>query len=673
MKKQRSKKKTYNTLTVSLHKAYSKIAPRAYSFFIFIALACTLLAKLVHSIKYDLIQQYPSWIFSDISVLLAAEIIIALICYRWPKNWVIRTSTIFAGLICTWSFMNAGWLIRTGTQILPTELLPLIREPINIIFMVAVNMIKMPKASAILLVPGIILIIFFIFVLTKPLPPKYNSRQFLSKVLISLIIIFITATGHATVVVTGSTQIASAGLCYNSQSKAILTLFWSEFKHLNRADFDNATRVIPCIDNIDIVCDSNQPGYNLVIVILEGVQYMNTSLAEQHFSGPTIDRSKENVRDRTPFLKSLAEQGINFTNARSTVAHTTKAIFALMSGKTPSASQDIAETIPVENSYVSIPSILKKQFNYKTAFFQSAKGNFESRPGLVHNLGFDKFWSREDLNDPNSFIGYLGCDEFALLEPITEWIKSDDKPFMLTIMCSVTHDPYEVPQWYCEAAEELTDKYAQTITYTDRFIAALDVELTKLGLSDNTIFCVVGDHGEAFGKHNLMGHERIAFDEVLRIPMCIRAPFLAQTGTVITAPVSSVDLAPTLLTMLGFDCTTLGFDGANALAEIDPERRVYFSGWMSQGPAGFIQAGKKYIHDPTENRLTVYMIDNDIDETINIELSEAKTQEITKEIIDWRKSTIFKIKQDETGKQVLFNNWNSKWTNRISSVKRLHQ
>jgi hypothetical protein len=26
-----------------------------------------------------------------------------------------------------------------------------------------------------------------------------------------------------------------------------------------------------------------------------------------------------------------------------------------------------------------------------TAFFQSAKGTFESRPGLVHNLGFEKF------------------------------------------------------------------------------------------------------------------------------------------------------------------------------------------------------------------------------------------------------------------------------------------
>jgi phosphoglycerol transferase MdoB-like AlkP superfamily enzyme len=46
--------------------------------------------------------------------------------------------------------------------------------------------------------------------------------------------------------------------------------------------------------------------------------------------------------------------------------------------------------------------------NFRTAFFQSAKGSFEARPGLVYNLGFDKFWARDDLNDPNAFLGGQG-------------------------------------------------------------------------------------------------------------------------------------------------------------------------------------------------------------------------------------------------------------------------
>ncbi|HPO10036.1 MAG TPA: two-component regulator propeller domain-containing protein, partial [bacterium] len=122
----------------------------------------------------------------------------------------------------------------------------------------------------------------------------------------------------------------------------------------------------------------------------------------------------------------------------------------------------------------------------------------QAADGSVWSAGADSF--------------YLGADEFALLEPIRDWIRSDDKPFLLTVMCSVTHDPYEVPSWYGEMAGTLPDRYRQTIAYTDKFIQALDVELASLGLADDTIFCVVGDHGEAFGEHRIHGHERVAYE-----------------------------------------------------------------------------------------------------------------------------------------------------------------
>ncbi|MBC8217366.1 MAG: sulfatase-like hydrolase/transferase, partial [Planctomycetes bacterium] len=70
----------------------------------------------------------------------------------------------------------------------------------------------------------------------------------------------------------------------------------------------------------------------------------------------------------------------------------------------------------------------------------------------------------------------------------------------------------------------------------------MDVELAKLNLTDETIFCVISDHGEAFGEHGLLGHNRIAFDELLHIPFCLRAPFSVEPGSKITRPVSSVDL-----------------------------------------------------------------------------------------------------------------------------------
>jgi len=319
--------------------------------------------------------------------------------------------------------------------------------------------------------------------------------------------------------------------------------------------------------------------------------------------------------------------------------------------------------------YASLAAILGDRLDYKTAFFQSAKGDFECRPGLVYNLGYQKFWSRDDLNDPNCFVGYLGCDEFSMLQPIAEWIVSDKRPFFLTVLCSVTHDPYEIPEWFGTPEKEPVSRYKQAISYTDRFLAAMDVKLKKLNLSDETIFCVIGDHGEAFGEHGLLGHERIPFDEVLRVPFCIRAPLLIEPRTKVTQYVSSVDLTPTLLGLLGFDIETAGFDGANVLEPVDKNRRIFFSGWMQEGPAGYIQGSRKYIYDPTYKIAYIYDLGVDPRELARSEVSETQAKSISDDIVKWRKNTIFQIDQKQSGTKVLFDKWNCRWTQRVSSAK----
>ena len=297
-------------------------------------------------------------------------------------------------------------------------------------------------------------------------------------------------------------------------------------------------------------------------------------------------------------------------------------------------------------------------------------GRFESRPGLVYNLGYDEFWAREDLDDPNSFLGYLGCDEFSMLKPITEWIKSKEQPFLMTVLCSVTHDPYEIPEWFGTPASEPLERYRQSISYTDKFLAALDVELGNLGVADSTIFCVIGDHGEAFGEHGLLGHERIAFDEVLRIPFCLRAPFFVETGVKKTEPVSSVDLTPTLLGLLGVETESIDFDGLDLFKQISRDRRVYFTGWMQEGPAGFIMGDQKFKYNPANKTTCVYDLAADPGELNRIELPQQTAEKIAGEIVAWRESTVFRIEQQRNGTKELFDKWICRWSDRVSSTKR---
>lgn len=646
----------------TLRRLHELATPRACNIIVYCSLVCTLAAKLFHSLRYNLFGQYARWILADIAVLLALEVVLAAACHRWPRKLTIRVAVAVATIVWIWSVLNAGWLIRTGTQILPTELLPLIRDPLNSLGIVLVNVIKMPKAGIILLAPGIGVLAFCVAAFAKPVQPRYSRRTLVNKIVVSAFIVAISSLAWALTTQGGSAQIASAGLRFNCHLRAVTVFISPELSHLDRDDFVNAKREIPSVDQIELVRKTGHADYNIVLVVLEGVQYAYTSLAAK--SAGTSD-------DPTPFLAGLAGRGVEFTNARSTVTHTTKALFALLTGRFASASQDIAETVPVAKPYASLPAILGKQLSFKTAFFQSAKGNFESRPGLVHNLGFDKFWARDNLGDPNSFIGYLGCDEFAMLGPITEWIKADERPFFVTILCSVTHDPYEVPAWFGAPAKEPIERYRQSISYTDGFLAALDVEISKLGLWDNTIFCVVGDHGEAFGEHGLLGHERISFEEVLRIPWVLRAPLLVESGTTVGQPVSSVDLAPTLLALSGFEIEAADFDGAEALAPLPDDRQVYFSGWMRQGPAGFVKGDYKFVHNPTNKMVSAYDLSRDPLESVGTEPPERDALRIADEIAQWRKGTIFRLGRQRTGRTLLYGSWLCRWNDRVSSVKYL--
>jgi hypothetical protein len=680
---ERSESKSKIERKSSIRRLYGLLAPRAYSILIFAALFCTLVVKFFHSWRCNLTNEYSSWILSDISVLLGIEVILSLICFRWPQRWVIRTAIVISAIVCTWSVMNAGWLIRTGTQILPTVLLPLFRDPLNALGMIVINLIRMPKAAVILLTPSVVAISFFFSVLAKPVYPVYNRRLFIGRIIISIVIVGFTAPTYGAVVERGSSEIASVGLRYNCQLRAVMSLVLSDFDYLSREDVTKAKRKIPLFDQLKLTKRAQQIYHNIVIVVLEGIQYNYTNLADEQirdyfsierqnklqrsvFSGQAKTNSLSNL---TPYLETLARHGVEFTNARSTLTHTTKALFALLTGRLPSVSQDIVEAVPAVKHYASLVTIVKEQLDFRTAFFQSAKGNFESRPGLVYNLGFEKFWARDDLNDPNCFLGYLGCDEFSMLQPIVDWIESDSRPFLLTVLCSVSHDPYEVPSWFAEPAKEPIECYQQTIAYTDNFLAALDVELTKLNLAGNTIFCVISDHGEAFGEHGLLGHERIAFDEVLRVPWVIRAPFLIEAGMKVKEPVSSIDLAPTLLGLLGFNTEAGNFDGVNALEKTPSERRVYFSSWMEQSPVGFVTGTRKYIYIPVDKTITVYDLSKDPVEQLGIELSEQQSQEIAQETIAWRRESIFQPEQQRTGKKTLFGRWLCSWTGRISSAK----
>jgi arylsulfatase A-like enzyme len=75
--------------------------------------------------------------------------------------------------------------------------------------------------------------------------------------------------------------------------------------------------------------------------------------------------------------------------------------------------------------------------------------------------------------------------------------------------------------------------------------------LDSLGLSQNTMIIFTSDNGYDLGEHEL-GDKRAAYEESMRIPFIIRAPWIANSaGKVVDQMALNIDVAPTMLDYAG--------------------------------------------------------------------------------------------------------------------------
>jgi arylsulfatase A-like enzyme len=100
------------------------------------------------------------------------------------------------------------------------------------------------------------------------------------------------------------------------------------------------------------------------------------------------------------------------------------------------------------------------------------------------------------------------------------------------------------------ARERMIERYDAGIAAEDAAFRELTGWLKRRDLYDRAMIIVTADHGEAFGEHGLSGHGVGTYQHQSHVPLLIKYP--RQTaGAVVTAPVSHVDLLPTIFDTLG--------------------------------------------------------------------------------------------------------------------------
>jgi len=310
---------------------------------------------------------------------------------------------------------------------------------------------------------------------------------------------------------------------------------------------------------------------------------------------------------RTPYIDKVSEEGLFFERAYAEYPITIPSRTAFLSGDYTFTNRPWC---PLRNYDMHIAEVLREN-GYTTAAFADSPFT-----GAGMDRGFDTFvrvlfgkcqpaltqkkykfpqcYYAPDYSDeeehfyPNTMVNRLyaqekygkSCPEL-LFDQVIEWLEENhqNNPFFLWIDSFEPHEPWCPPPpynaMYSSSEHEryipfpigpdagwMTEKdkkhvlalYMGDITHTDKQVGKITAKLKELNLEQNTMLVIVSDHGEPFGEHGTIRKYGVPiYEELSRMVFIIKKPGVVPSGKRSKALVGNIDLAPTILDLLGIE------------------------------------------------------------------------------------------------------------------------
>lgn len=257
----------------------------------------------------------------------------------------------------------------------------------------------------------------------------------------------------------------------------------------------------------------------------------------------------------TPNLDRLAAQGVRFTRVFAPIGVCAPARSSLITGMYACSlgTQHMRCTGRIPAFVKCFPQYLREAGYYctnnsKTDYnFRFSKESWDESSNKAHwrNRAKDQpFFSVFNFTTTHESQIRLGAKQHA--QRTADFTAAE------------RHDPAKapVPPYHPDTPEVRADwaHYADNITYMDRQAGDLLRQLDEDGLADNTLVFFFSDHGAGMPRSKRWLYEsstRVPF--ILRLPKGMKLPGLGEPGTTDDRLVSFVDLAPTMLSLLGVD------------------------------------------------------------------------------------------------------------------------
>lgn len=331
-----------------------------------------------------------------------------------------------------------------------------------------------------------------------------------------------------------TTHVSQGDFVLNTPFAIVRTLNVNSFKRVDMVsdkDIEQYVKPVKQYSNYPVT----KP--NVVVLIME-------SYGREYLGSFNKNQSIPDFVSYTPFIDSLAQHSLIFTNAYANGYKSIHGMSSILAG-IPSFKDAYTSSSFVKQKTQSLVSVLKEE-GYDTSFFHGAPNGSMGFLGFGNILGIEHYYGKNEYNNDADFDGTWGIWDEPFFQYMKRTLDKKQQPFMATLFSVSSHEPYKVPEKYAGKFPKGTVNIHESVGYTDYALRQFFDAAKKEPWFKNTIFVFVADHTNT-----------VAYDEYLKEFMRNTVPILFYSADERFKGVNDdwaqqIDIYPTILDMIGY-------------------------------------------------------------------------------------------------------------------------
>ena len=250
-------------------------------------------------------------------------------------------------------------------------------------------------------------------------------------------------------------------------------------------------------------------------------------------------------RDLAPHLDGLAQSSVFCTDAIANCGWTLPQNITLHTGLYP-LTHDLTllcEQHPLFAEHVTLAEHLKAH-GYRTFAGVNSRNPYSAHAKYGLDRGFDEHNPGAEYNQ------HMDWTEEFVLSRFRDHHASG--PCFVYAHVNDTHEPWDAPEpWRNMWGTSYHSVYEGEITYTDHHLGRIFSGLKQLGIFDETLIVVFGDHGTELWEHGFTEKKVNLYNEILHVPLIFHCPALLPPGLALQGLAESAQVASTVVDIAG--------------------------------------------------------------------------------------------------------------------------